>query len=116
MFGFLRKRKKNNINIFYCHKSEVIYAWQFKRENFKEGIPKFVLKNRKIDLWNRDTFGGQIKCGPHEAPNTSDKEQIISIPEGAWIVQYRNGTVDILSDELFKLLYCKVIPNKEDLK
>lgn len=105
LFNFLRKRN----TIVYCHKSDILYAWQVRRENFKDNIPEFILKNRNIELWCGDTIGGQLRYDPHQAPNTSDKEQIIPIPEGTWLVQYRNGTVDIVSDGLFRQLYYKVI-------
>ena len=114
MFNFLRNHKKRNVDIFYCHNSDILYAWQVKRENFNKEIPKFILKNKKVEVWNGKTVGGLLRYGPHEAPNTSDREQSISIPEGSWIVQYRNGTIDIVSDGLFKQMYHKVI--KEDLE
>ncbi len=103
--------KKNQI--YYCQKSTMIKAWQLTRKNFKRGIPKFISKNKNIELWCcESSIGGQICYGPLEAPNTSNEEAIIPINEGTWIVQTTSGAFDIISDGAFKMIYCKAI--KED--
>ena len=101
-------------NIYYCDKKLLVKAWRLTRQNYKKGIPEFIKENSNIEVWDVH-YGviGRISYGPHVPPNTSNTIQKIDCPDGSWIVQYQNGAIDCMSNEVFNMLFCEI---KYDIK
>lgn len=101
---------RNKDTIYYCEKSNIIKAWQLVRKNFKKDIPDFIKSNGRIEVWYVDgRVSGQITYPPSTPPNVSNKQSVVNIPEGAWIILYPDGVYDIMSDEAFNMFFNKVI-------
>lgn len=75
-------RKKKEITTYY-KKSDAVHAWQFTRENFREGAPHFIHfdEQGRVELWSQ--YGGNIIAG-----RVKFRGKEITVTENDWIVLY----------------------------
>ena len=86
----------------YRKKPVVIEAWQFTKENYKEGAPQFIRQAKDIDLWSQyggDVIGGEIKT----------LEGVMTISEGDYIIKGVQGEIYPIKEDIFQKTYDKVI-------
>lgn len=81
----------------YRKKPVVIDAWQFTKENFKEGSPK-EFRHKDISLWSQyggKVIGGEIKTleGKHE------------VSENDWIIKGIKGEFYPCKPDIFDMTY-----------
>ena len=82
----------------YRKKPVVIEAWQFTKENYKEGSPLFIRKAKVVDLWSQyggDVIGGEIKT----------LEGVMTISENDYIIKGVQGEFYPCKPEIFEATY-----------
>ena len=86
----------------YRKKPVVIEAWQFTKENYKEGAPQFIRQAKDVDLWSQyggDVIGGEIKT----------LEGAMTISENDYIIKGVQGEIYPIKADIFQKTYDKVI-------
>lgn len=101
----------------YRKKPVVVQAWQFTKENFKNGVPQWIKQStRNITLWSQ--YGGEIIEG--EIHTLEGTHQVI---ENDWIIKGVKGKLYPCKPDIFKETYeevfcgddVKIAPIQEDL-
>jgi uncharacterized 10.3 kDa protein in GP2-GP6 intergenic region len=83
----------------YRKKPLVIDAWQFNKENYKNGVPP-LFRDKSISYWSQyggDVIGGTVK--------TLEGEMEIS--ENDWIIRGVNGEFYPCKPDIFEKTYEK---------
>lgn len=83
----------------YRKKPVVIDAWQFTRENYKNGVPP-LFRDQSISYWSQyggDVIGGEVR--------TLEGEMEIS--ENDWIIRGVNGEYYPCKPDIFEKTYEK---------
>lgn len=84
----------------YIRKRVVIEAWQFTKNNFKEGIPR-LFRNHSVDLWSQyggDVIGGEVKT----------LSGVVELSENDWIIRGVKGEFYPCKPDIFEMTYEKV--------
>jgi len=96
LFGEYKERKLEGHRVKFRKKPVVIEAWQFTKENFKNGAPEFV-RHSDITLWSQ--YGGKVIGGEIA---TLEGNMIIS--ENDYIIQTENGEFYPCKPDILKRL------------
>lgn len=86
----------------YIKKPVEVEAWQFTKENYKEGAPQFIRQAKDVDLWSQyggDVIGGEIKT----------LEGVMTISDGDYIIKGVQGEFYPIKEDIFQKTYDKVI-------
>lgn len=86
----------------YRKKPVVIDAWQFTKENYKEGAPLFIRQAKDVELWSQ--FGGDVIGGEIET-----LEGVMTISENDYIIKGVYGEFYPIKADIFQKTYDKVI-------
>lgn len=85
------------INLSYRKLPVVIQAWQFTKENYKEGLPS-EFNDDSVSLWSQcggRVIGGEIKT----------LEGVHTVSENDWIIKGVKGEFYPCKPEIFELTY-----------
>lgn len=86
----------------YRKKPVVIDAWQFTRENFKQGVPGWIKdSDRKVILWSQ--YGGEAIEGEIET-----LEGVHEVSENDFIIKGVKGEIYPCKPDIFEMTYEKV--------
>ncbi len=85
---------------YYRKKPVVIRAWQFTRDNYRDGLPIWLLKHMgdKVDLWPPPAtvhMGGEIQT----------LEGVHTVTENDWIIEGVQGELYPCKPDIFKATY-----------
>ena len=86
----------------YRKKPVVIDAWQFTKENYKEGAPLFIRQAKDVALWSQ--YGGDVIGGEIET-----LEGVMTISENDYIIKGVQGEIYSIKEDIFQKTYDKVI-------
>ncbi|WP_312969755.1 hypothetical protein [Acinetobacter gerneri] len=81
----------------YRKKPVVINAWQFTKENYKQGVPTF-LRSKEVEFWSQfggDVIGGEIKT----------LEGVMTITENDYIIKGVQGEFYPCKPDIFEATY-----------
>ncbi|AIQ13637.1 hypothetical protein [Paenibacillus durus] len=81
-------------------KPVVIDAWQFTKENFREGVPR-DFRDRRVTLWSQ--YGGEVIEGEIDT-----LEGKMRISEGDYLVKGVSGEFYPCKPDIFALTYEEV--------
>ena len=84
----------------YRKKPVVIEAWQFTKENYKQGTPK-EFENENITLWSQ--YGGEVIGG-----EIITLEGNMTVTENDFIIQGINGEFYPCKPDIFEKTYEKI--------
>ena len=82
----------------YRKKPVVIDAWQFTKENYKEGAPLFIRQAKDVELWSQfsgDVIGGEIET----------LEGVMTISENDYIIKGVHGEFYPCKPSIFEATY-----------
>lgn len=82
----------------YRKKPVVIEAWQFTKENYKEGSPLFIRKAKDVALWSQ--YGGDVIGGEIET-----LEGVMTISENDYIIKGVQGEFYPCKPDIFEATY-----------
>ena len=82
----------------YRKKPVVIDAWQFTKENYKEGAPLFIRQAVDVGLWSQ--FGGDVIGGEIET-----LEGVMTISENDYIIKGVHGEFYPCKPDIFEATY-----------
>lgn len=82
----------------YRKKPVVIEAWQFTKENYGEGAPRFIRQAKSVDLWSQ--YGGDIIGGKIET-----LEGVMAISENDYIIKGVQGEFYPCKPDIFEATY-----------
>ena len=82
----------------YRKKPVVIDAWQFTKENYKEGAPLFIRQAKDVELWSQ--FGGDVIGGEIET-----LEGVMTISENDYIIKGVHGEFYPCKPSIFEATY-----------
>ena len=82
----------------YRNKPVVIDAWQFTKENYKEGAPLFIRQAKDVDLWSQ--YGGAVIGG-----EIKTLEGVMTISENDYIIKGVQGEVYPIKADIFEATY-----------
>ena len=82
----------------YRKKPVVIDAWQFTKENYKEGAPLFIRQANDVELWSQ--YGGDVIGGEIET-----LEGVMTISENDYIIKGVHGEFYPCKPDIFEATY-----------
>lgn len=91
----------------YRKQPAVIEAWQFTKENFKEGLPHEIYHNPDITLYSQ--FAGKVIYGEIKTPVSMQR-----VEENDYIIKGTDDTFYTCKPETFQELYREVEVKKQE--
>lgn len=86
----------------YRKKPVIIEAWQFTKENYRNGVPHWIKSStRKVELWSQ--YGGAVIEGEIE---TLEGTHLVT--ENDWIIKGIKGELYPCKPDIFEAIYEKV--------
>lgn len=86
----------------YRKKPVVVEAWQFTKENYKEGVPRWIrYSERKVTLWGQ--YGGDVIAGEIET-----LEGTHEVSENDYIIKGVHGELYPCKPDIFHKTYEEV--------
>jgi len=86
----------------YRKKPVIIEAWQFTKENYRNGVPHWIKSStRKAELWSQ--YGGAVIEGEIET-----LEGVHLVSENDWIIKGIKGELYPCKPDIFEKTYDEV--------